>query len=83
MGSDTHTKPPVDYSTKYFTIVSLADNNTITFQTPNGTFEMTLFVSTDGGTNWRKKTTSQYDDENYGTCTLGILSRNQKCKNRT
>ena len=42
----------IDYSTKYFTIVSLEDNNLITFKAANSNSEKTVYISTDDGNTW-------------------------------
>lgn len=48
--------PP--YEGRYFTIKSLADNNTISFKAPNTGNTKTVSASTDGGTTWNAYTTT-------------------------
>ena len=47
-----------DYKSKYLTIRSLADNNTIGWKASNSLLTMTISVSTDNGTTWTNKTSS-------------------------
>jgi len=48
-----------DYYSQYFTIESLEDNNTITFTRGNDAPSNTFYYSTDNGTNWINRSTTQ------------------------
>lgn len=75
---------PHDYSQDYFTIVSLEDNNDITFYTsgssdPNNATRLTISISTDGGSNWTQKTPNVYDSSNnYYYVQLATLNTGNK-----
>ena len=45
-----------DYSRDYLTIVSLEDNNKISWKAGNANLTKTISISTDGGTTWTQKT---------------------------
>jgi len=47
------------YADQYFTIVSLADNNTIAWRYSGYNISRTISVSTDGGITWANKTSSR------------------------
>ena len=49
---------PYDYSTDYFTIVSLEDNNTISWKTNDSSYNKDISVSTDNGSTWTQYTSS-------------------------
>ena len=50
---------PHDYSQDYLTIVSLEDNNTISFSVSDASIAKTIFVSTDNGYTWAQKTSDK------------------------
>ena len=49
---------PINYSFEYFTIVSLENNNTIKWQTSNGSLLKTISISIDDGQTWTNKESS-------------------------
>ena len=60
-----------DYSHDYFTIVSLANNNVISWQSVESTYTKTISVSTDDGNTWTSYTSAPYTPTVLGTLNNG------------
>ena len=66
----------IDYATKYFTVISLVDNNVIQLKIEGQSGEFTFYYSTDEGNTWTSKTISSSSSTGV-TTTVNIVTLNK------